>query len=139
MTVPSNDMYLRIYKDRKSKNAYGGQCGKRIIQNTATPVKDVKRKINALEKRLKNIIKIQEPRRAFEIIRMDWVTGFPQGGDKNYNSCLVISDRFGKTLIFLPYPKDDTNMDTALLIWNRVVSGNGMLTNIIIDRDIKLK
>ncbi|MBW0471459.1 hypothetical protein O181_011174 [Austropuccinia psidii MF-1] len=89
-------------------------------------------------KRLKNIIKIQEPRRALEIIHMDWVTGFPQGGDKRYNSFLVIAERFGKTLIFLPCHKDDTTMDTALLIWNRVLSGNGILTNIIIDRDLKL-
>ncbi|MBW0486931.1 hypothetical protein O181_026646 [Austropuccinia psidii MF-1] len=47
---------------------------------------------------------------------MDWVTGLPPGGDRSYNACLVIVDRFSKTPIFLPCHKDDTAMDTALLI-----------------------
>ncbi|MBW0585392.1 hypothetical protein O181_125107 [Austropuccinia psidii MF-1] len=68
---------------------------------------------------------------------MDWVTGLPPGGDKSYNACLVIVDRFSKTPIFLPCHKDDTAMDTALLIWNRVVSWTGIFTNIISDRDPK--
>ncbi|MBW0587875.1 hypothetical protein O181_127590 [Austropuccinia psidii MF-1] len=68
---------------------------------------------------------------------MDWVTGLPPGGDKSYNACLVIVDRFIKTPIFLPCHKYDTAMDTALLIWNRVVSWTGIFTNIISDRDSK--
>ncbi|MBW0566468.1 hypothetical protein O181_106183 [Austropuccinia psidii MF-1] len=68
---------------------------------------------------------------------MDWVTGLPPGGDRSYNAFLVIFDRFSKTLIFLPCHKDDTAMDTALLIWNRVISGTGIFTNIISDRDPK--
>ncbi|MBW0505039.1 hypothetical protein O181_044754 [Austropuccinia psidii MF-1] len=71
-------------------------------------------------KRLGSMIKIQESRRPWEIVHMDWVTGLPPGGDKSYNSCLVIVDRFSKTPIFLPCHKDNTAMDTALLIWNRV-------------------
>ncbi|MBW0584848.1 hypothetical protein O181_124563 [Austropuccinia psidii MF-1] len=73
-------------------------------------------------KRLGNMIKIQEPSRPWEIVHMDWVTGLPPGGDRSYNSFLVIVDRFHKTPIFLPCHKDDTALDTALLIWNRVVS-----------------
>ncbi|MBW0535435.1 hypothetical protein O181_075150 [Austropuccinia psidii MF-1] len=88
-------------------------------------------------KRLGNMIKIQEPSRPWEIVHMDWVTGLAPGGDRSYNSCLVIVDIFGKTPIFLPCHKDNTAMDTALLIWNRVVSWNGIFTNIIIDRDPK--
>ncbi|MBW0475401.1 hypothetical protein O181_015116 [Austropuccinia psidii MF-1] len=65
---------------------------------------------------------------------MDWVTGLPPGGDRSYNACLVIVDRFSKTPIFLPFHKDDAAMDTALLIWNRVVSWTGIFTNIISDR-----
>ncbi|MBW0588079.1 hypothetical protein O181_127794 [Austropuccinia psidii MF-1] len=68
---------------------------------------------------------------------MDWVTGLPPGGDRSYNSCLVILDRFSKTPIFLPCPRDDTAMYTALLIWNRVISLSGIFTNIIKDRDPK--
>ncbi|MBW0547087.1 hypothetical protein O181_086802 [Austropuccinia psidii MF-1] len=71
-------------------------------------------------KRLGNMIKIKEPRRPWEILQMDWVNGLPSGGDRGYNACLVIVDRFSKTPIFLPYHKDDTAMDTALLIWNRL-------------------
>ncbi|MBW0592901.1 hypothetical protein O181_132616 [Austropuccinia psidii MF-1] len=88
-------------------------------------------------KRLGNMIKIQEPRRPWEIVYMDWVTGLPPGGDRSYNACLVIVDRLSKTPIFLPCHKDDTALDTALLILNRVVSWTGIFTNIISDRDPK--
>ncbi|MBW0587893.1 hypothetical protein O181_127608 [Austropuccinia psidii MF-1] len=86
-------------------------------------------------KRLGNMIKIQEPRRPWEIVHMDWVIGLPPGGDRSYNSCLVIVDRFSKTQIFLPCHKDDTAMDTSLLIWIRGVSWTDIFTNIISDRD----
>ncbi|MBW0544494.1 hypothetical protein O181_084209 [Austropuccinia psidii MF-1] len=88
-------------------------------------------------KRLANMIKIQEPSRTWEIVHMDLVTGLPPGVDRSYNSFLVIVDRFSKTQIFLPYHKDDTATDTALLIWNRVISWTGIFTNIISDRDPK--
>ncbi|MBW0586830.1 hypothetical protein O181_126545 [Austropuccinia psidii MF-1] len=88
-------------------------------------------------KRLGNMIKIQEPRRPWEIFHMDLVTGLPPGGDSSNNSCLVIFERFSKTPIFLPCHKDDTAMDTALLIWNRVVSWTGIFTSMISDRDPK--
>ncbi|MBW0544905.1 hypothetical protein O181_084620 [Austropuccinia psidii MF-1] len=67
-------------------------------------------------KRLANMIKIQEPSRPWEIVHMDWVTGLPPGDDRSYNAFLVIVDRFSNTTIFLPCHKDDTAMDTALLI-----------------------
>ncbi|MBW0511486.1 hypothetical protein O181_051201 [Austropuccinia psidii MF-1] len=88
-------------------------------------------------KRLGNMIKIQEPSRPWENFHMDWVAGLPPGGDRICNACLVIVDRFSKTLIFLPCHKDDTAMDTALLICNRVLSWTGIFTNIISDRDPK--
>ncbi|MBW0511556.1 hypothetical protein O181_051271 [Austropuccinia psidii MF-1] len=68
---------------------------------------------------------------------MDWVAGLPPGGDRSYNAFIVIVDIFSKTLIFIPCHKDDTSMDTALLIWNKVVSWTGIFTNIISDRDSK--
>ncbi|MBW0470772.1 hypothetical protein O181_010487 [Austropuccinia psidii MF-1] len=83
------------------------------------------------------MIKIQEPRRPWEIVHMDWVTGLPPGGDRSCNACLVIFDIFSNTPIFLPCHKDDTAMDTALLIWNSAISWNGIFTNIINDRDHK--
>ncbi|MBW0499495.1 hypothetical protein O181_039210 [Austropuccinia psidii MF-1] len=81
------------------------------------------------------MIKIQEPRRPWEIVYMDWVTRPPPGGDRSSNTFLVIADRFSKTQIFLPCHKDDTAMDIALPIWNRVISQTGIFTNIISDRD----
>ncbi|MBW0544262.1 hypothetical protein O181_083977 [Austropuccinia psidii MF-1] len=48
-----------------------------------------------------------------------------------------IVERFSKTPIFLPCHKDDTAINTALLIWNRVVSWTDICTNIISDRDHK--
>ncbi|MBW0547011.1 hypothetical protein O181_086726 [Austropuccinia psidii MF-1] len=87
-------------------------------------------------KRLGNIIRIQEPRRPWEFVHMDWVTGLPPGGDKSYNASLVIVDSLSKTPSFLSCHKDDTAMDTALLIWN-IVSWTGIFTNIISDRDPK--
>ncbi|MBW0550486.1 hypothetical protein O181_090201 [Austropuccinia psidii MF-1] len=85
-------------------------------------------------KRLGNMIKIQKPSRPWKIVHMDWVTGLPPGDDRSYNSFLVIVDRFSKTPIFLPFQKDDTAMDTALLIFNRLISWTGIFTNIISDR-----
>ncbi|MBW0532466.1 hypothetical protein O181_072181 [Austropuccinia psidii MF-1] len=83
------------------------------------------------------MIKIQEPRKPWEIIHMDWVIGLPPGGDRSYNAFLVIFYRFGNTPIFLPCHKDYTAIDTALLTWNRVISWTGIFTNIMGDRDTK--
>ncbi|MBW0463378.1 hypothetical protein O181_003093 [Austropuccinia psidii MF-1] len=83
------------------------------------------------------MIKIQEPRRPWKIVHIGWLTGLPLRGERSYNSCLVIVDRFSKTPIFLPCHQVDTAMDTALLIWNRVISWTGIFTNIISDRDPK--
>ncbi|MBW0502561.1 hypothetical protein O181_042276 [Austropuccinia psidii MF-1] len=52
---------------------------------------------------------------------------------------LLFVDRYSKTPIFLPCNKDDTAMDTALLIWNRVISHTGLFKKIISDRDTKFK
>ncbi|MBW0463193.1 hypothetical protein O181_002908 [Austropuccinia psidii MF-1] len=68
---------------------------------------------------------------------MDWVTGQPPGGDRSYNEFIVIVDSFSKTPIFFPCHKDCTAMDTALLIWNGVVSWTGVFTSINSDRDPK--
>ncbi|MBW0585351.1 hypothetical protein O181_125066 [Austropuccinia psidii MF-1] len=91
----------------------------------------------ATGKRFGLMIHIQESSTPWEVVHMDWVTALPPGGDKSYNACLVIVDRYSKTPIFLPCHKDDTAMDTALLIWNRVISHTGLFKNIISDRDPK--
>ncbi|MBW0471831.1 hypothetical protein O181_011546 [Austropuccinia psidii MF-1] len=69
---------------------------------------------------------------------MDWVTALPPSGYKDYSSCLVIVDRYSKTPILLPFHKDDTAMDTALLLWSRVISHKGSFKNIMSNRDPNL-
>ncbi|MBW0512365.1 hypothetical protein O181_052080 [Austropuccinia psidii MF-1] len=88
-------------------------------------------------KRFCMMIHIQEPSTPWDVVHMDWVTALPPGGDERYNACLVIVDRYRKTPIFLPCHKDDTAMDTALLIWNRVIPHTGLFKNIMSDRDPK--
>ncbi|MBW0570490.1 hypothetical protein O181_110205 [Austropuccinia psidii MF-1] len=39
--------------------------------------------------------------------------------------------------MFLPCHKDDTAMDTTIMIWNKVISHTGLFQNIISDRDPK--
>ncbi|MBW0564088.1 hypothetical protein O181_103803 [Austropuccinia psidii MF-1] len=83
------------------------------------------------------MINIQEPKSPWEVVHMDWVTALPPSGDKSYNACLVIVDRYSKTPILLPCHKDDTAMDTALLLWSRVISHTGLFSNSISDSDPK--
>ncbi|MBW0544830.1 hypothetical protein O181_084545 [Austropuccinia psidii MF-1] len=61
----------------------------------------------------------------------------PPGGDRSYNACLVLVERYNKTPLFLPCHKDETAMDTAIMIWNKVISHTGFFQNIISDRDPK--
>ncbi|MBW0494339.1 hypothetical protein O181_034054 [Austropuccinia psidii MF-1] len=68
---------------------------------------------------------------------MDWVTALPPEGDMGYNAFLVIVNKYSKTPVFLPFHKDDTAMDTAIMIWNKVISHTGLFQNIISDRDPK--
>ncbi|MBW0544056.1 hypothetical protein O181_083771, partial [Austropuccinia psidii MF-1] len=73
-----------------------------------------------------------------ETINMDWVTGLVPGVKENFNACLIIVDRFSKSMRCLPCHKEDTAMDTALLFWNNIISTCGVPKIIISDRDPKL-
>ncbi|MBW0549467.1 hypothetical protein O181_089182 [Austropuccinia psidii MF-1] len=68
---------------------------------------------------------------------MDWVTGVVPGGKENLNSCLIIVDRFRKSMKCLPCHKEDTATDTSLLFWNNIISTCGVPKIIISDRDPK--
>ncbi|MBW0471851.1 hypothetical protein O181_011566 [Austropuccinia psidii MF-1] len=68
---------------------------------------------------------------------MDWVTLLPSGGDRHYNACLLLVDRYRKTPIFLPFQKDDTAMETVIMIWHKAIRHTGLFQNIISDRDPK--
>ncbi|MBW0477544.1 hypothetical protein O181_017259 [Austropuccinia psidii MF-1] len=80
---------------------------------------------------------IEEPKHPGETINMDWVTGLVPGGKENYNACLIIVDRFSKSMRCLPCHKEDAAMDTALLFWNNNISTCGVPKIIISDRDLK--
>ncbi|MBW0574026.1 hypothetical protein O181_113741 [Austropuccinia psidii MF-1] len=80
---------------------------------------------------------IEEPKHPWETINMDWVTGLVPGGKENYNACLIIVDRFSKSMRCIPCHKEDTAMDTALLFWNNIISTGGVPKIIISDRDPK--
>ncbi|MBW0568733.1 hypothetical protein O181_108448 [Austropuccinia psidii MF-1] len=69
---------------------------------------------------------------------MDWVTGLVPGGKENYNSCLIIVDRFSKSIRCLPCHKEDTAMDTPLLFWNNIIYTCGVPKILLSDRAPKL-
>ncbi|MBW0469353.1 hypothetical protein O181_009068 [Austropuccinia psidii MF-1] len=68
---------------------------------------------------------------------MDWATGLIPGGKENFNAFWIIVDGFRKSVRCLPCHKEDTAMDTALLLWNNIISTCGVPKIIISDRDPK--
>ncbi|MBW0467244.1 hypothetical protein O181_006959 [Austropuccinia psidii MF-1] len=80
---------------------------------------------------------IEEPKHPWETINMDWVTGMHPGGKENFTACLVIVDRYSKSVRCLPCHKEDTAMDAYLLFWNNIIATSGVPKIIIIDRDPK--
>ncbi|MBW0555006.1 hypothetical protein O181_094721 [Austropuccinia psidii MF-1] len=80
---------------------------------------------------------IEDAKHSWETIHVEWVTGLVPGGKESYNACLIIVDRFSKSMRFLPCHKEDTAMDTALLFWNNIISTCEVPKIIISDRDPK--
>ncbi|MBW0530338.1 hypothetical protein O181_070053 [Austropuccinia psidii MF-1] len=80
---------------------------------------------------------IEELKHPWETINMDWVEGLVPGGKENYNACLIIVDRFSKSMGCLRCHKEHTAMDTALLFWKNIISTCGVPKIIISDRDLK--
>ncbi|MBW0549505.1 hypothetical protein O181_089220 [Austropuccinia psidii MF-1] len=66
---------------------------------------------------------------------MDWVTGLVLGGKENFNSCLVIVDRYTKSVRCLQCHKEDTAMDTELIFLNNIICICVFPKVIIGDRD----
>ncbi|MBW0485974.1 hypothetical protein O181_025689 [Austropuccinia psidii MF-1] len=78
---------------------------------------------------------IQESKYSWETINMDWFTGPVPGGTEKFNAFLIIVDRFSMSVRFLPFHKEDTEMDNALLFWNNIIPPCGVPKIIISDRD----
>ncbi|MBW0587286.1 hypothetical protein O181_127001 [Austropuccinia psidii MF-1] len=89
----------------------------------------------ATGKKFAMMTQLQEPKFPWEIAHMYCVTALPPEGDRSYNAFLVLVDRYSKTQMLLPCHKDDTAMDTAIMIWNKVTSHTGLFQNIISDQD----
>ncbi|MBW0472983.1 hypothetical protein O181_012698 [Austropuccinia psidii MF-1] len=53
---------------------------------------------------------------------MHWVTGLVPGGKQNFNFCLMIADRFSKSVGCLPCHKEETAIVTAMFFWNNIIS-----------------
>ncbi|MBW0515105.1 hypothetical protein O181_054820 [Austropuccinia psidii MF-1] len=85
----------------------------------------------ATSKQFGMMISIHKSSSQWEIVHKDWATALPPGGDRGYNACLVLVYRYRTTPIFLPCHKDDTAMETFIMIWNKVISHTGVLKNII--------
>ncbi|MBW0557696.1 hypothetical protein O181_097411 [Austropuccinia psidii MF-1] len=79
----------------------------------------------------------EEPKHSWETINMAWVKGLVLGGKENVNACLVIVDRYSKSVRCLPCHKEDTATDIALLFWNNIIATCGVAKIIISDRDPK--
>ncbi|MBW0537615.1 hypothetical protein O181_077330 [Austropuccinia psidii MF-1] len=77
---------------------------------------------------------IEEPKHPWETINMVWATGLVPGGKGDFNDCLIIVNRSRKSMTCLPFQKEDTAMDTALLFWNNIISTCGVPKIIISDR-----
>ncbi|MBW0535913.1 hypothetical protein O181_075628 [Austropuccinia psidii MF-1] len=83
------------------------------------------------------MIQTQELKSPWEIVHMNLVKALPPGGDRSFNACLKLVDRYVKTPMLLPCHKDDTDMGIAIMRWNKVISHTGLFQNIISDRDPK--
>ena len=83
------------------------------------------------------LMKIDTPKRPWDVLHMDFVGALPPAGIDGYNTCLVIVDRCTKRAKFLPTHDTATAKDTALLYWNSCFSDYGVPRIIISDRDPK--
>ncbi|MBW0548863.1 hypothetical protein O181_088578 [Austropuccinia psidii MF-1] len=123
-------------KERVASTAWWAKCEKQLSEY----IKTCERCQKANRKHVKKyglLQHIEEPKHLWETINMDWVTGLVPGGKENYNACLIIVDRFSKSMRFIPCHKEDTPMDTALLFWNNIIFTCGSPKIIISDRDPK--
>ncbi|MBW0482272.1 hypothetical protein O181_021987 [Austropuccinia psidii MF-1] len=81
------------------------------------------------------MIQIKQPNSTWEIVHMEWVTALPPGGNKSFNAFLVLVDGYSKATMFLTCKNNYISMDTAIILFKRVISLTGLFLNIISDRD----
>ncbi|MBW0504148.1 hypothetical protein O181_043863 [Austropuccinia psidii MF-1] len=123
-------------KERVASTAWWPKCEKGLSEYISTCERCQKEK-RKCGKKYGLLQHVEEPKIPRETINMDWVTGLVLGGKENFNSCLVIVDRYSKSVRCLPCHKEDTAMDTDLLFWNNIIATCGVPKIIISDRDPK--
>ncbi|MBW0515327.1 hypothetical protein O181_055042 [Austropuccinia psidii MF-1] len=70
---------------------------------------------------------------------MHWATVLVPGRKENFDACMIIVDRFRKSVRCLPCHKENKAMDTAFLFWNNIISTCGVHKCISSDRDPNFK
>ena len=73
------------------------------------------------------------PNRPWESVSLDFITGLPRVGE--YDSILVVVDRFSKYATFIPMPQVSSSEDTARAFFKHVVKYWGVPKSIVSDRD----
>jgi putative transposase len=91
----------------------------------------------ATGKRYGLLQRIEEPTSRWEIVNMDFVTALPVVGKENFNSVLLVVDRFSKGARFLPCHKESSALDIALLFWQTIINNVGCPRIIISNRHLK--
>ncbi|MBW0496927.1 hypothetical protein O181_036642 [Austropuccinia psidii MF-1] len=76
----------------------------------------------------------KEPKHPWETINIDWVTRLVPRRKEKLSSFLMIVGRFSKSVRCLPFHKEATAMDTALLFWNNIISTFAVPKIIMSDR-----
>ncbi|MBW0518117.1 hypothetical protein O181_057832 [Austropuccinia psidii MF-1] len=87
-------------KERVASTAWWPKWEQELSEYTNTC--EIFQKANRKHGREYGLIKhIEEPKHSWETINMDWVTGLVPGGRENLNSCLMIVDRFSRSVRIL--------------------------------------
>lgn len=83
------------------------------------------------------MMKIDTPKRPWEVIHMDFVTALPLAGRESYNTVLVIACRATKRAKFIATHDALDGKSAAMLYWEHCFADFGLPRIIISDRDPK--
>ncbi|MBW0516219.1 hypothetical protein O181_055934 [Austropuccinia psidii MF-1] len=121
MTVYTLDIYLKIGNLKNLNLVHGGLIGGKKPFSTLILVIGAKNDNKSTGKGFGHTMQIKEPNSPWEIAHMNLVTALPPAGDKGLSKFIVIVDIYSETPIVFPFHKDDTAMDTSLLIWSKII------------------
>jgi hypothetical protein len=79
--------------------------------------------------------RIELPKRPWQMINLDFVTGLPPAGPRSCDAILVVVDRWSHRVKFIPCHKTTDARETALLFVQYVTSQHGKPDVMISDRD----